>query len=127
MNRRAHRRFPLLASTSSSFMGTSLIGLQSGVLLLLILIAASGRQACAQDDSLDKVHIDSPLPKPKPADTPAPLEGKDAMSARPNERIRVDVNLVLIPVTVTDPLNRAGYRSRSRKTSSSTRAILCRR
>ena len=28
------------------------------------------------------------------------------MTARPNERIRVDVNLVLVPVTVTDPLNR---------------------
>ena len=33
-------------------------------------------------------------------------EGKKALSARPNERMRVDVNLVLVPVAVTDPLNR---------------------
>ena len=28
------------------------------------------------------------------------------MKAKPDERIRVDVNLVLVPITVTDPLNR---------------------
>jgi Ca-activated chloride channel family protein len=82
-------------------------------------------------DPLNDVHVNPPPPAPtapiaptdpnakptdpnaKPADpnaktttTPAPLEGKKAMTARPNERIRVDVNLVLVPVTVTDPLNR---------------------
>jgi Ca-activated chloride channel homolog len=39
------------------------------------------------------------------APTP-PLEGKDALKARTDERIRVDVNLVLVPISVTDPLNR---------------------
>jgi Ca-activated chloride channel homolog len=67
-------------------------------------------------DPLNDVHINPPAPAPTapiaPADpatktvTPAPLEGKKALTARPNERIRVDVNLVLVPVTVTDPLNR---------------------
>ena len=37
---------------------------------------------------------------------PSSFEGKKSLTARPNERIRVDVNLVLVPVTVTDPLNR---------------------
>jgi Ca-activated chloride channel family protein len=72
-------------------------------------------------DPLNDVHVQPPPPAQaapvSPTDpnaktaapattTPAPLEGKRAMTARPNERIRVDVNLVLVPVTVTDPLNR---------------------
>jgi Ca-activated chloride channel homolog len=43
---------------------------------------------------------------PHAAPSPKPLEGDAALKARPNERIRVDVNLVLVPVTVSDPLNR---------------------
>jgi Ca-activated chloride channel homolog len=83
------------------------------VLGLCIFLAA----ACRAQDPLDDVHVvpappapatSSPAPDAKsPATTlPPPLEGKKAMSARPNERMRVDVNLVLVPVTVTDPLNR---------------------
>jgi Ca-activated chloride channel family protein len=71
--------------------------------LLLILAAAPVR---AQDNPLDKVHVDAPPPKAPVLIQPAPLEGKDALQARKNENIRVDVNLVLIPLTVTDPLNR---------------------
>jgi Ca-activated chloride channel family protein len=68
-------------------------------------------------DPLNDVHINPPAPAPaasptnpaapgaSPDKTPA-LEGKKALSARANERIRVDVNLVLVPITVTDPLNR---------------------
>ena len=48
------------------------------------------------------------------------------MTARPNERIRVDVNLVLVPVTVTDPLNRL-VTGLERQDFSSTRTMLCRR
>jgi Ca-activated chloride channel family protein len=73
-------------------------------------------QFCWAQDPLNDVHVEpkppaatTPVtpadPKAQPA-TPAPLEGKKALSARPNERMRVDVNLVLVPVTVTDPLNR---------------------
>jgi Ca-activated chloride channel homolog len=64
----------------------------------------------AQEDTLNKVHINPPPPPPAAAPdqpTEAPVvEGKGAFKARPGERIRVDVNLVLVPVTVTDPLNR---------------------
>jgi Ca-activated chloride channel family protein len=73
-------------------------------------------QFCWAQDPLNDVHVDPKPPAPTapiapadskaPANTPAPLEGKKALSARPNERLRVDVNLVLVPVTVTDPLNR---------------------
>ena len=44
-------------------------------------------------------HAEKPVEKP-------PIEGAAALKAHENERIRVDVNLTLIPVTVTDPMNR---------------------
>jgi Ca-activated chloride channel homolog len=80
--------------------------------LLITLCQVSWAQ-----DPLNDVHINPPPPAPiapiaptdpnaKTTNVPAPLEGKKSLSARPNERIRVDVNLVLVPVTVTDPLNR---------------------
>jgi Ca-activated chloride channel homolog len=70
---------------------------------------------CRAQDPLNDVHVVPAPPAPAatapPTDTKAPpntpvVEGKKALSARPNERMRVDVNLVLVPVTVTDPLNR---------------------
>ncbi len=86
--------------------------LQAEALLLLALLCASA-SARAQTAPLDQVHV-----QPPPASsTPAPaakgekpvqgaLEGVPALKARPDERIRVDVNLTLIPLTVTDPMNR---------------------
>jgi Ca-activated chloride channel family protein len=62
--------------------------------------------ASAQDSPLDTIHVEPPPPKIAPANPNAPVEGKAALQARKNEIIHVDVNLVLIPVTVTDPLNR---------------------
>lgn len=73
--------------------------------VLLSMLVAHG-VAAAQDNPLDKVHVEPPPPKSVPPAEAAPVEGKDALQARKNENIRVDVNLVLIPVTVTDPLNR---------------------
>jgi Ca-activated chloride channel family protein len=73
-------------------------------------------QFCWAQDPLNDVHVNPPPPAPvapidpaaakAPAATSAPIEGKKGLTARPNERLRVDVNLVLVPVTVTDPLNR---------------------
>ena len=71
-------------------------------------------QMCWAQDPLNDVHVQPPPPAPTaPVDakapdakTPPPVEGNKGLSARPNERMRVDVNLVLVPVTVTDPLNR---------------------
>jgi Ca-activated chloride channel homolog len=79
--------------------------------LLCLTILVPWHVSRAQDP-LNDVHVQPPPPAPPPppasgakAET-APLEGKKALKARSNERIRVDVNLVLVPVTVTDPLNR---------------------
>ena len=80
-----------------------------GLCLGIVLGAVSALALHAQEDPLNKVHVQPPPPV-APASVlpkqPAPLEGTPSLSARSGERIRVDVNLVLVPVTVTDPLNR---------------------
>ncbi len=75
------------------------------VLAWAVLPAALAR---AQDaDPLNHVHVDPPPVAPAPATKEPPAEeGKAALTARRGERIRVNVNLVLIPLTVTDPLDR---------------------
>lgn len=82
--------------------------MRMSMLLLGAVVALSAPASLrAQDDSLNRVHINPPAPPPVVAPIePPPLEGRAALRARPGERIRVDVNLVLVPVTVTDPLNR---------------------
>jgi Ca-activated chloride channel homolog len=67
--------------------------------------------APAQDDPLNNPHVTAPpaatpaTGAPKGAE-PAAATGAAAAQARPGALIRMNVNLVLIPVTVTDPMNR---------------------
>lgn len=75
-------------------------------MVLAVAGIALVRPMHAQDDPLNQIHVTPPPPKPAPPSGPPPAEGKAALRARPGERIRVDVNLVLIPLIVTDPLNR---------------------
>ncbi len=79
-------------------------------MLLFALITAARPLFAQNGGSLDQVHVQPPPPENAPA-PPAPqgekpLEGPAALKARPGERIRVDVDLTLIPLTVTDPMNR---------------------
>ncbi len=66
----------------------------------------------AQENPLGEVHTPAPPPPPKsPEDSKPVIEGADNVAAegtahRKDARIRVDVNLVLVPATVTDPMNR---------------------
>jgi Ca-activated chloride channel family protein len=65
----------------------------------------------AQENPLGEVHTQPPPPPPKtPEDSKPVIEGADNAAAlatsRRDARIRVDVNLVLVPATVTDPMNR---------------------
>jgi Ca-activated chloride channel family protein len=65
----------------------------------------------AQENPLGDVHTQPPPPAPKSAEAAKPvIEGGDNAAAmatsRRDARIRVDVNLVLVPATVTDPMNR---------------------
>ncbi len=95
-NRGPGRSFPIVSCRIPSRL----------LILMLLVLTCSLTRTWAQDNPLDKVHVDAPPPKAPVLIQPPPLEGKDAMQARKNENIRVDVNLVLIPLTVTDPLNR---------------------
>ena len=67
--------------------------------------------AHAQDDPLNKVHVPPPstatptTAEPKGAEAPA-ATGPDALKIHPGSRIRMNVDMVLVPVTVTDPMNR---------------------
>jgi Ca-activated chloride channel family protein len=80
--------------------------------LVLALWAGVGTKACfAQENPLGEVHTPAPPPPPKsPEDLKPVIEGADnaakLATSRRDARIRVDVNLVLVPTTVTDPMNR---------------------
>jgi Ca-activated chloride channel homolog len=75
---------------------------------IAVLLFAAGTLG-AQDNPLDKVHV-----KPPGTDTPATgaPTGVDAPAAtaagraRPGSLIKMNVDMVLVPVTVTDPMNR---------------------
>lgn len=78
----------------------------------VLLLAASPRLAHSQDDQLNKVHVPVPPAAATPA-TGAPtgaeapaLTGTDALKMAPGARIAMNVDLVLVPVTITDPMNR---------------------
>ena len=77
--------------------------------VVAVLIAA---HCGAQEDQLNKIHVQpptsaapAPASKPKGAEAPA-ATGPEALKIRPGSFIRMNVDLVLIPVTVTDPMNR---------------------
>jgi Ca-activated chloride channel family protein len=69
--------------------------------VLLLSSLAFGQQ---DDDPFDQVHINTPPPVAAKADPAVPL-GADA-SLRTGIQFRIDTNLVLIPLTVTDPMDR---------------------
>jgi Ca-activated chloride channel family protein len=85
---------------------TALVGLTLG-----LLAAGSTLGLQAQDDQLNKVHVPPPststptTAEPKGAEAPA-ATGSDALKIHPGSRIRMNVDMVLVPVTVTDPMNR---------------------
>ena len=73
---------------------------------------ATSAMSSAQDNPLDKVHVPPPgttatPPEGAPAGAEAPAAtGPDALKIHPGSRIRMNVDMVLIPVTITDPMNR---------------------
>lgn len=79
------------------------------VCALAVLLFAAGLRA--QEDPLNKVAVKPPVAStqstapPKGVQAPA-LTGAAALRARPGSLIRMNVDLVLVPVTVTDPMNR---------------------
>jgi Ca-activated chloride channel family protein len=78
----------------------------AAILLISLVALWSPSRTGAQEDPLNKVHVQPPPPAPPPSSKPPAVEGKAGLSARAGERFRVNVNLVLIPLTVTDPMDR---------------------
>jgi Ca-activated chloride channel homolog len=74
--------------------------------LLSLAVLRSPLSAYAQEDQLNKVHVQPPPVAPPPSTAPPAVQGPAGLKARPGERFRVNVNLVLIPLTVTDPMDR---------------------
>jgi Ca-activated chloride channel family protein len=79
-------------------------------LAAVFLVARAGAQD--QEDPLNKVHVQPPgtsaTPEtgaPKGAEAPV-VTGPAALKARPGAVIRMNVDMVLVPITVTDPMNR---------------------
>ncbi|MEO6912023.1 MAG: VWA domain-containing protein [Edaphobacter sp.] len=87
------------------------MGRRIAVLIVMasaMLWSGTGR---AQENPLDQVHTQAPPPPKKtPEDAKPVIEGAANVAAHAtanrNARIRVDVSLVLVPATVTDPMNR---------------------
>ena len=93
-----------LAGEGLRFWGVLLIGLAAAL--------AFSVRISAQEDQLNKVHVEPPQSTtppatgaPKGAEAPAQT-GPGALKVRPGSFIRMNVDLVLVPVTVTDPMNR---------------------
>lgn len=81
------------------------------VLLVGMCVLSGGVVAWGQENPLGVVNTPTAPPPPKTEEEKKPIvEGGDNAAAqatsRRDARIRVDVNLVLVPATVTDPLNR---------------------
>jgi Ca-activated chloride channel family protein len=78
-----------------------------------ILFSLAGAHGFAQDqeDPLNKVHVPPPststptTKEPGTAEAPA-VSGTGSLKVRPGERIRMNVDMVLVPITITDPMNR---------------------
>lgn len=78
---------------------------------ICVLAFAAGVQRAPAQDQLNQVHVHPPsgsaAPNAEPKGAEAPPEtGPAALQARPGSFIRVETDLVLVPVTVTDPMNR---------------------
>src|SRR6185312_17554937 len=76
-----------------------------------LVLAFCAWQARAQEDPLNKVHVQPPSSSTKsPAEPagaePPPESGPAAMRAHPGPFIPLNTYLVLAPVPVTDPMNR---------------------
>ncbi len=82
-----------------------------GLLISVFSVILCAPPIYAQDDPLNKVHVPPPgsttpaTGAPTGADAPA-ATGAAATRAKPGGLIRMNVDMVLVPITVTDPMNR---------------------
>jgi Ca-activated chloride channel family protein len=83
-------------------------GRWSAIAIAWVLLTGSVQRSGAQENPLDDAHTKAPAPV-VPKDARPVISGADIVTKATSARgssIRVDVNMVLVPVTVTDPMNR---------------------
>src|SRR6201996_1113897 len=84
-------------------------GLKACAVLFMLLLSGTAGRVWAQENPLGNVKTSVPAPAEAPKDARPLVTGKDVgtkATNSPGAEIRVDVNLVLVPLTVTDPMNR---------------------
>jgi Ca-activated chloride channel homolog len=86
--------------------------LRPALWLAILLLAVCPKLAVSQDDPLNKVHVPVPPAAATPstgapagAEAPA-VTGNAGLKVAPGARLAMNVDLVLVPVTITDPMNR---------------------
>jgi Ca-activated chloride channel family protein len=105
------RRFRGIRGNRRGDRGRLLYLLALGLAAALLCAVAGGGMARAQENPLNEVKTPTPPPPPKTEEEKKPvIEGAENAvtyaTSRRDARIRVDVNLVMVPMTVTDPMNR---------------------
>jgi len=90
----------------------SIRGLRRTAICVLTLAGFASLSALAQDDPLNKVHVPPPStttapPAGAPAGVDAPVDtGAASRRIKPGALLKMNVDMVLVPITVTDPMNR---------------------
>jgi Ca-activated chloride channel homolog len=80
----------------------------TGICVLALAFLSVGSSG-AQDNPLDKVHVPPPTAGTPATGAPAGVDAPAATGAgkaKPGSLIRMNVDMVLVPITVTDPMNR---------------------
>jgi Ca-activated chloride channel family protein len=104
----------MLARKRTSTIGPGTLRIRrTWICALAALFLLAGARAFAQDqeDPLNKVHVPPPSSStpsttaPSGSEAPA-VSGTGSLKVRPGERIRMNVDMVLVPITITDPMNR---------------------
>ncbi|HEY1768417.1 MAG TPA: VWA domain-containing protein [Terracidiphilus sp.] len=101
--------FPLLFDRRKGGGNLNPVRRWMGLCAVATFLCVAGAQA--QDDQLNRVHVQPPAATSAPAIEPkgaeaAPETGIKALKVHPGSFIRMDVDMVLVPVTITDPMNR---------------------
>jgi Ca-activated chloride channel family protein len=105
-------KHPILHGDSTGNGKLRMFARMIGFCVLGALLSLSRVEAQDQEDPLNKVHVNPPTaaatpPVGAPAGAEAPAAvGAASLRVRPGELIRMNVDMVLIPVTITDPMNR---------------------
>jgi Ca-activated chloride channel homolog len=97
-----HSRDPIPTVRKNPFSACLL----SSLLLAFFAFVCVSVTAIAQTTDVNDVHVQPrEVEKPKEAPKPDPVSTTNGLSARVRP-LKVDVDLVLVPVTITDPMNR---------------------